>query len=466
MSESTSKRAPRSNDQLQPNQKMRTTCNACQQAKIRCSHSHPCERCESHGYQCIYSISQPLGRPAKKKTARLASSVQTRKREGEAVDRWARRNARRGATRPSPPAREQRVRKVWDRMPSPSTTFIGADPIGREVLHRSDSGTGTRILPVDENSQWPSIEDLISDIPEDHISGDGNNNQEPVSKYESKTCVDSSSLDIDPHWSFEQMDGCECTGCSTLPEPSSNHSTQCLAPQVGLMVDETHTGDRRPFHAAVPGTQGTSLFRGGAIYPYSLSPDAMQISGTVQDPARIMDLPSTEIWQEVLEADLFHFLRPENTDLYELPGQSSAIHCNCYSQAFSEALRCEESKDPHEILIHLERVQQRGLVTLQCPSCYGANARADILTLLIMGIEKAARALKSRTTMAITSVQGGIYAVWGAEGLSQLRRCLSHLSIIVRFIYHDLERATPSTWRLVMADETDRRLQSIIRLFE
>ncbi|RAL15823.1 Zn(II)2Cys6 transcription factor domain-containing protein, partial [Aspergillus homomorphus CBS 101889] len=48
--------------------KVRTTCNACQQAKIRCSHEKPsCLRCQKHNYSCIYSISRRLGRPAKKK---------------------------------------------------------------------------------------------------------------------------------------------------------------------------------------------------------------------------------------------------------------------------------------------------------------------------------------------------------------------------------------------------------------
>ncbi|KAJ5238193.1 hypothetical protein N7489_008284 [Penicillium chrysogenum] len=49
MAEISTKRSPQSNGQLLPNQKMRTTCNACQQAKIRCSHTYPCDRCESHG---------------------------------------------------------------------------------------------------------------------------------------------------------------------------------------------------------------------------------------------------------------------------------------------------------------------------------------------------------------------------------------------------------------------------------
>jgi hypothetical protein len=301
---------------------------------------------------------------------------------------------------------------------------------------------------------------------ENHKARDCDNKQESVSRNDFNACVNHKFLDTRLNWSFERMDGCDCTECSLSSEACCSYPTQYFVPQIGLMVDESPIDERRPFHAGVPGVQSASLFQGGAIYPYSLSPDAMQISGTVQDPARIMDLPSNKIWQEVLETDSFQFLQPDDIDLDELPGQHSSIHCNCYAQAFSEVIRCEESKGPNEILIHLERVQQRGLVTLQCPVCYGANARADILTLLVMGIEKAARALKGRTTMAITSVQGGIYSVWGTEGLNQLRRCLSHLSIIVRFIHHDLERATPSRWRLVMADETDRRLQSIIRLFE
>ncbi|PYH41038.1 Zn(II)2Cys6 transcription factor domain-containing protein [Aspergillus saccharolyticus JOP 1030-1] len=56
------------NGTLPKSVKVRTTCNACQQAKIRCSHEKPsCLRCQKHNYSCIYSISRRLGRPAKKK---------------------------------------------------------------------------------------------------------------------------------------------------------------------------------------------------------------------------------------------------------------------------------------------------------------------------------------------------------------------------------------------------------------
>jgi len=53
--------------------KVRSTCNACQQAKIRCSHEKPsCRRCQKHKIDCIYSVSRRLGRPAKKQEPRLA----------------------------------------------------------------------------------------------------------------------------------------------------------------------------------------------------------------------------------------------------------------------------------------------------------------------------------------------------------------------------------------------------------
>lgn len=54
--------------QLPKSVKVRSTCNACQQAKIRCSHEKPsCRRCQKHKIDCIYSVSRRLGRPAKKK---------------------------------------------------------------------------------------------------------------------------------------------------------------------------------------------------------------------------------------------------------------------------------------------------------------------------------------------------------------------------------------------------------------
>ena len=64
--------------QLPKSVKVRSTCNACQQAKIRCSHEKPsCRRCQKHKIECIYSVSRRLGRPAKKKDQKVASETRS-----------------------------------------------------------------------------------------------------------------------------------------------------------------------------------------------------------------------------------------------------------------------------------------------------------------------------------------------------------------------------------------------------
>ncbi|KAL4757359.1 Zn(II)2Cys6 transcription factor domain-containing protein [Aspergillus foveolatus] len=64
-------------DKLPKSVKIRQTCNACQQAKIRCDHERPsCKRCQKHNIDCIYSISRRLGRPAKKRDPHLDSTGQ------------------------------------------------------------------------------------------------------------------------------------------------------------------------------------------------------------------------------------------------------------------------------------------------------------------------------------------------------------------------------------------------------
>jgi hypothetical protein len=299
---------------------------------------------------------------------------------------------------------------------------------------------------------------------ESQPDGDGIQEQEFVSTNEANNQLDPGFADTSLDSSFGRADGFESFGGPRFPEPRINYATQCYSPRIGLMVDEPPAGGF--VRTAAPGTQSGSLFQGGAIYPFSLAPNAIQVSGTVDGPARIMELPSTEIWQEPFETDSSQSLLPGEIELEALPEEASSLHCNCYAQAFSEVVRSEEANGPNTALLHLERVQQQGVVILQCQVCFASNARADVLTLLVMAIEKAARALKVSAKLATTSVQGGVHSVWGEEDISQMRRCLSHLSIIVRFIHQDLQCAFPSRWHVVMADEIDRRLQSIIRIFE
>lgn len=83
--------------------KVRSTCNACQQAKIRCSHEKPsCRRCQKHRIDCIYSVSRRLGRPAKKKESRPELEEQSKSSAAEiAGDQEREKKARKSTKRKS-----------------------------------------------------------------------------------------------------------------------------------------------------------------------------------------------------------------------------------------------------------------------------------------------------------------------------------------------------------------------------
>lgn len=59
------------------NRKLRSSCNSCGSAKVRCDRQHPqCRRCASSGLECIYELSRKFGRPPRKRTP--VKTIQTR----------------------------------------------------------------------------------------------------------------------------------------------------------------------------------------------------------------------------------------------------------------------------------------------------------------------------------------------------------------------------------------------------
>lgn len=158
MSQSSTESSPQSNGQLLPNQKVRTTCNACQQAKIRCSHSYPCDRCVGHGFECVYSISQPLGRPAKKKSSRLTLGLQARRAEKDVVGRPTRKNTVKPSM--SIPRRERQRTSRLD-------AGVKSSPFETRELLLRNSSTGVRCLEADPNV--PSDTDDFSGILGKHV---------------------------------------------------------------------------------------------------------------------------------------------------------------------------------------------------------------------------------------------------------------------------------------------------------
>ena len=46
-----------------PQKKLRSACDSCHQNKVRCSGDTPCRTCENLDMQCVYSVSNRIGRP-------------------------------------------------------------------------------------------------------------------------------------------------------------------------------------------------------------------------------------------------------------------------------------------------------------------------------------------------------------------------------------------------------------------
>ncbi|KAJ5641344.1 hypothetical protein N7490_005344 [Penicillium lividum] len=103
--------------QLPKSVKVRSTCNACQQAKIRCSHEKPsCRRCLKHKIECIYSVSRRLGRPAKKKSSQplvQENSPLPETFEDLESERTARRTSRKKAARSGKVMRPRAAKKKY-----------------------------------------------------------------------------------------------------------------------------------------------------------------------------------------------------------------------------------------------------------------------------------------------------------------------------------------------------------------
>lgn len=72
-------------DQQQPQKpkKLRTACDVCHQAKMKCSGGRPCDGCRDSGYDCSYSVSNRIGRPKGTKNKRTLERLNRQNPDNE-----------------------------------------------------------------------------------------------------------------------------------------------------------------------------------------------------------------------------------------------------------------------------------------------------------------------------------------------------------------------------------------------
>jgi hypothetical protein len=115
-----------------------------------------------------------------------------------------------------------------------------------------------------------------------------------------------------------------------------NFCIQNYTPSFGLISDEAPMhqpvdGDPSSLRIAAPEIYSRSPFKFDAIYPFCLAPDARQVSGTIQGPWRIMELPSNEVAHDQLDSSSGQSPSPEEIDYESLSEDSSSTRCDCFN---------------------------------------------------------------------------------------------------------------------------------------
>ena len=74
-------------DQKSKPKKLRTACDFCHRAKMKCSGGHPCDGCKDSGFGCSYSVSNRIGRPKGTKNKRTLErlSRETAENQGKSI---------------------------------------------------------------------------------------------------------------------------------------------------------------------------------------------------------------------------------------------------------------------------------------------------------------------------------------------------------------------------------------------
>ena len=155
-----------------PSKKLRTACDICHQAKMKCSGGTPCQGCRGSDHECIYSVSKRIGRPKGTKNKRTADRTNRQQSEKERKSQKGERESQVPASRPSsaqiPKAQTQPM--VFDKSVGQQTAIMGNITIDMLLENASNSpyslpGSEGRSLFADNTNRWYDFGDLTETSP-------------------------------------------------------------------------------------------------------------------------------------------------------------------------------------------------------------------------------------------------------------------------------------------------------------
>ena len=152
--------------------KLRTACDICHQAKMKCSGGTPCQGCRGSDHDCIYSVSKRIGRPKGTKNKRTTERANRQQSEKA---RKANKSEREGQVPVSTPcpgqvSRPQTQPILFDTSTAQQPAMMGSMSIDMLLESAANgpyslSSPETRGLFAENNNRWYDFGDLAGTSP-------------------------------------------------------------------------------------------------------------------------------------------------------------------------------------------------------------------------------------------------------------------------------------------------------------
>ncbi|KAJ6134723.1 hypothetical protein N7523_001045 [Penicillium sp. IBT 18751x] len=476
--------------------KVRSTCNSCQQAKIRCSHEKPsCRRCQKHKISCIYSISRRLGRPAKEK------------------DPGVRVDDQRSSSSPDMVLQQEHTKETRNTTKSKGhrqSATSGTQPRGvRAPVKTADDKFMSSIDMKKNEEELSALEvDFASETWLQELMSSRMNWS--VGNFALQHPHQMDSLDTSHGYS-------ECIGQvgSSVYQAADLLLMSPLMGQDPVMVHGGFDGDSNTFHHSVPdGQLGIPVGSEPSNISWAYDSNTALDGCVLSDSWTINKVPSTSfLFEPTIDYHPFESPNPSR-DCEELSpapqeyvDESQYLSCSCYNQTIGELFRSSTKADwrglssidsilacQKELLMHTEAI-------LQCKWCSQSEAQINLLMVVIVTIDSLLTSLDAAAPLYNPGAEEELSAMWSedrrrvpidvSEGFKSYKKVcpllvgefrvptddkmifirqllharLSMLMMMIRRIRTCMQQhlaSALSRGRFLMIMETDRRLQLIM----
>nr|QTE75985.1 ZopL7 [Diffractella curvata] len=322
--------------------KLRSTCDACQDAKVRCSHDNPrCRRCQAHKIKCVYSLSRRMGRPRRLQTN--GNEPKQQKNKSSNVLNGSSGSMELEVTPP--------LIAISEAEPAQPTSFQDA----LATLSWDKSASITAIDPFDTNFSSPECVDFSS-------SSDG------------------SRVRSDSSFSFPSLSLWDHTALS------EERVINAFSPQALLYTNS---------HAIFPGDLSVNHSTNTTS-----SQGIMDITLDFQSPRNEPQRQQQEPFK------MSELMDETDANKSTSPPEAKNRTCDCYASVLGELSNLDQTKVDNQdssidIVLRVEKgVQKHAANILSCELC--AGNRSGLLLLLVMVIDHVVRVLGNISSGAKT----------------------------------------------------------------